>query len=336
MGKFLKVLFCFIVVDFFLFSTKFYFTHGFNTKELMAVVGIALFLSDLYRQKTFAITNEFMGLLLYSGLISLMAVFSSTFHNTQEQAYTTYFMSMLVWLSSSYVVIRCIKAVHGKISIELLASYIVVVSVTQGLIAVIADNYAPLDTFILRMVPGLRWSKLVNRLYGLGDTATLDTGGIRFAIASLLCAHNIKSLVSKDNTKLIPLYVLAFLLLLFTGNMIARTSLVGSAIGLGYLLVYISPFKSSITSSTFKAWIWLIIETLAVVILVISLYNTDEKFYNRTRFAFEGFFSLAEEGHWQTGSNDKLSNMIVFPDNTETWLIGDGYFVSPDSDPYYL
>ena len=49
-----------------------------------------------------------------------------------------------------------------------------------------------------------------------------------------------------------------------------------------------------------------------------------------------GFFSLAEEGHWRTGSNDALMSMYVFPDNPETWLIGDGYFIVPGSDPNYM
>lgn len=336
MGKLVKILICLIVVDFYFFSTVFSFTAGYNTKELMAVVGIFLFGADLLRQKKFAITNEFLGLLVFSGMISLIAFFSTAVHNTQEKAYTTYFISMLVWLSASYVVIKCIKGTHRTISIELLAKYIVSIAVIQGLIAVIADNYAPLDNFILRAVPGLSWVKSVDRLYGLGDCTSLDTGGIRFAIASVLCAHNIKSMVQEDRTKGLPLLVLAYLIITVTGNMIARTTLVGSVLGLVYLFIYISPFRSKLSTATFKAWVWVFLEAMAIVIIITSLYNTDQKFYNRTRFAFEGFFSLVEEGHWRTGSNEKLMDMYVFPDNPETWLIGDGYFMIPGSDPAYM
>lgn len=336
MGKFFKVIICFIIVDFFFFSTPLSFTRGYNTKELMAVVGIFLFLGDMYRQKRFAIPNEFLGLLIYSGLISLMALFSAVFHNTQERSYTTYFISMLVWLSAAFVVIKCIKGAHGKVNIEIVANYIIAVAVVQGLIAVIADNYAPLDNFILRSVPGAGYGKTVDRLYGFGQTAAFDTGGIRFAIASILCAHNIKTLVQEERTKSVPLFILAYLIITITGNMVARTTLVGSAIGLAYLLIFISPFHSKLTSSTFKAWVWIIMETLMIVVVVSVLYNSDSKFYNRTRFAFEGFFSLVEEGHWRTGSNDKLASMYVFPDNPETWLIGDGYFVISSEDPNYM
>ena len=55
------------------------------------------------------------------------------------------------------------------------------------------------------------------------------------------------------------------------------------------------------------------------------------------RFAFEGFFSLVEQGEWDVSSNNSLMNMYVFPDNAKTWIIGDGYFDGPsNTDPYYV
>ena len=336
MGKFIKVLICLVVVSFFFFPTPYSFTRGYNTKQLIAVLGIFLYLADLYRQNKFAISNEFLGLIIYSLLISLMAIFSSAFHNTQERAYTNYIISMLVWISAAYVVIKTIKFTHGTVSITLLASYIIAVSCFHGLVAVIADNYPPLDNFIIRTVPGITWVKSEGRLYGLSGMAALDSGGMRFAIASVLCAHNIKTMISENRSGVVPFYILAFLILSVTGNMIARTTIVGTALGLAYLLINISPFKKNLSSSVLKTWIWLIMEILAIVILVVSLYNSDDKFRRRTRFAFEGFFSLVEEGHWRTGSNDVLESMYVFPDNPETWLIGDGYFVIPGSDPNYM
>ena len=336
MLKFIKILICFIVVDFFFFSTKMSFTRGLNTKELMAVVGIILFFADLYRNKEPVITREFLSLLVYSILISLFAIFSAVIHNTQERTYTTYFVSMLVWLSASFVVVKCIQAVHGQLSIELIAKYIVAVSVAQCLIAIIADNYAPLDSFILRVVPGTSWVKSENRLFGFGDTSVLDTGGIRYAIASVLCAFNLINAVRANKTASVPIYFLAFLIIGLIGNMIARTTIVGTIIGLIYLLIFLFPYNFSIVSTSLKAWLWLLLEASLVVTIVASLYITNEKFYQRTRFGFEGFFSLVEEGHWKSSSNEKLKTMYVFPDNPETWLIGDGYFISPYYDKNYL
>ena len=66
-------------------------------------------------------------------------------------------------------------------------------------------------------------------------------------------------------------------------------------------------------------------------------YNASAAFRENVRFAFEGFFSLAEKGTWDVHSNNILKNMYVFPDNIKTWIIGDGYMENPRStDPYYV
>ena len=54
------------------------------------------------------------------------------------------------------------------------------------------------------------------------------------------------------------------------------------------------------------------------------------------RFAFEGFFSLAEKGYWEVDSNEILKNMIVFPETLHTWILGDGYFMNSRYDINYL
>lgn len=65
-------------------------------------------------------------------------------------------------------------------------------------------------------------------------------------------------------------------------------------------------------------------------------------FRSNFRFGFEGFFSLAEKGEWQTHSNDILKKMIVWPNNLKTWIIGDGYLNNPADkslntyDPYFV
>ena len=76
---------------------------------------------------------------------------------------------------------------------------------------------------------------------------------------------------------------------------------------------------------------------IVVIPLCKYLYENSPQFYQLSRFAFEGFFNLAETGEWEIDSNEKLKAMIVFPDNMKTWVIGDGYFENPyHTDPYYI
>ena len=69
----------------------------------------------------------------------------------------------------------------------------------------------------------------------------------------------------------------------------------------------------------------------------VFLYQTDAEVRENFRFAFEGFFSLAETGKWNVHSNEILKDMFVLPDSFKTWVIGDGYMENPyHLDPYYI
>ena len=83
-------------------------------------------------------------------------------------------------------------------------------------------------------------------------------------------------------------------------------------------------------------WKWLVGIIVVALLIIVPLYNTIPTFKANTRFAFEGFFSLAEKGQWEVNSTDILKNMYVFPENLKTWVIGDGYIENPiHTDPYY-
>ena len=134
---------------------------------------------------------------------------------------------------------------------------------------------------------------------------------------------------------LIPWYVFSYMTITVLGNMVARTTIVGSVIGLALVFLYF--FSSShISYSKVKLLGW----SAAILVLVVSffawLYNTNDIMHSNLRFAFEGLFSLVETGRWQVDSNDVLVSMYVFPDNPKTWIIGDGYFSNPRSDPNFL
>ena len=336
MGKTLKYILCFIIVDLFFFSTTFRGMRGINSKEIMAVIGIFLYVTDLRRRGNLGLSKEFIGLVIYSLLISLAAIFSSVYHNTRETVYTTYFMSMLTWLGGAYTAVRAVKAIHGKITLELLSTYIVAVSVTQGILSVVADIYTPLGDFFCRVVPGLDYSRSSGRLFGFGSMTTLDTAGIRYGLAALICCNCIVSAIKEDDTTNIPWYILAFLVITVTGNMVARTTSVGCLVGLAYLLLYLIPFNTGVNQAVLRTWLWIIVLTAGFFLLMTVLYNSDSNFHDRTRFAFEGFFSLIETGHWETGSNNVLKDMYIWPDNAQTWIFGDGYFNNPRNDPNYL
>ena len=334
MKGFFKILFCALIVDFFYFSSPLVFTRGVNTKLILSVFGLATFIIFNIRRKEFRVSREMVLLTVLATGVSLASYLAMTINNTRDNTYLTYVVSMLVWLAAAYMMIRVLHAAHGKVTIEVVANYIIALSVIQCTIAILGNMFESVNLFIKMVYPGTGWLDSVNRMYGIGDTTALDTGGIRYSIACIFCSYMLVKTQGKRDG-LIPWYLFAYMYITVIGNMIARTTTVGSVIALVYILIY--TFSSSkVSYSKIKIMGWMVAVLTLIVTISTWLYNTNDIFHSNLRFAFEGFFSLVETGEWHVGSNDVLMDMYVFPDNPTTWIIGDGYFNNPYADPNFL
>ena len=333
--KLIKAIISGIILDFFFFSTTFSFSGGINTKMALAVVGLVYLGLDFINKRTLSLPKQFIILTFFSLGVSLLAYLSSTINNTQEYAYITYFISMWVWLSGAFGALRLLLSINGRLDLYMIAKFIVWICVIQGLLALLQDIYLPLKNLINTLVPA-NWVEAQGRLYGLGNTACLDTGGIRFGIGSVFCSYIITNLSKKNQEGFVPLYILAFIVITITGNMVARTTLVGSISGLVYMLIGASSFSKNLPVAQLRIWGWFIFLVTVSFIGVSFLYNTNKVIHDNLEFGFEGFFNLVEDGYWHTASNDVLYSMYVFPDNPKTWIIGDGYFIGQSSDPNYM
>lgn len=335
MKKLFKILICAIIVDFFYYSSVFTFTRGVNTKLILGVIGLATFLIKSARAGTMKFSKQMIVLTILAFGVTLASLLAMVYNSTEDNAYATYLISMLVWLSAAYMVIVTLDFSFGTVTIELVADFIIAISVFQCTIAILGDLFVPVNNFIKMLVPGTSWLDSVERMYGIGDTTALDTGGIRYSIACVLCAYMLTKTETRDKDALIPWYLFAYMFITVIGNMIARTTTVGAVIALLYLLLYsFSSIKVSI--SKIKLFGWFLAIFLFIVIIASFLYDTNETFHQNIRFGFEGFFNLIETGEWKTNSNNTLKAMYVFPDNPKTWIVGDGYFNNPSSDPNYL
>lgn len=320
-----------IFTSFFLFPTAFAFLPSVNTKILMALMGIMI---AAYKNSTGGggmVSKHIIELTGYAGMFSLTCLIAVVYNNTSDYAYATYFVSMWVWAMAAYAVCQWIRHVHGEVTFELATRYLVGVCVAQCLIAMQLDRNPGLESFVNSIFfTGSDYFKEGGRLYGIG--CALDPAGVRFSIILVLLSNLIISDKTKSSIKMF-LYMLAFVIIVIYGNMIARTTTVGVFVSLAYLMM--SNFTEKHVDS--RVWKWFLIVILFTIPLMTVQYNTDPTMHKNLRFGFEGFFSLAEKGRWESGSNDALKNMLVWPDNMKTWIIGDGYFDSPrNTNPYYI
>jgi len=318
---------------FFPFHTTF--LPGANTKMLLAATGLAVWGIDLARGRSSCISKDLFVLSLWGIAVSIIGLVSVAYNETSDYTYATYIVSMWVWLGGAYAVARLIRSTHGRLSLPLVGDYLIGVCAAQCLLALAMDQHPPLKDFIDSFLAGEGFmGKVEHRLYGIG--ASLDVAGMKFAAVLLLVARFGLDAARARHTGRTVAYILSFFIIAGIGNMMGRTTTVGALPALAYWLYACVTARAEERPGT-KLFATCFACILAVVLpAAVYVYHTDAAIHGHLRFAFEGFFSLYEQGRWETHSNNILKGMYVLPDNMKTWLIGDGYFDNPNLSAYYI
>lgn len=335
MIKLLKVLITILITSFYYFPVNFTFLPT-NTKNLLAAIGIIFVVFELIRKKEFFIPRQLLILLLISSMVSIMSLVSITYNQTPDTTYVTYIRSAVIWLSGAFSVAYLIRVVHGRIDVPLVVHYLIGACLFQCISAMLIQFVPPFQEFVDSYVEqGQGFLKDIGRIYGIG--ASLDVAGSRFAAVLAAIGFMLVSSPKRVSVGMTLFYTLSFVIITVVGCMIARTTIIGDALGFAWIL-----FSSFILPKTRPAeniagkWIT-VLSTVGILIVVsIALYNASPQFQDLMRFGFEGFFNWVETGTWETDSTSKLQSMVVWPEELKTWIIGDGYFENSRNDPNYL
>lgn len=325
-----------VLTSFYIFPIQFYFMPSVNTKMLMAVLGIMVYIVQSIFQRTTELGRGVIIIGACAFMVTFIGVISVLYNGTSDLSYATYFVSFCVWIAAAYFVVTCIRFVHQKASVDIVCKYLISVAIFQCIMAILIDRIPPLRIALNSVVVGFgsmysagEGLSNAGRLYGIG--AALDVAGTRFcAILSIISIMAVKS-HKLGKIKQQYFYFVLMLLLLVVGSMISRTTGVGMLFVVIYLCVALKGFKS------LQFLLRLILVVVILCLISVLLYNYNEFFHDNLRFAFEGFFNLFETGKWRLDSTEELKEMYKLPESLKTWLIGDGYFEDPyGTDPYYV
>lgn len=325
-----------ILTSFFYFPFYFTFFPVANTKMILAACGLVMLFFNLSKTGKGMISRDFFMLSLLALGVSFASFIAMALNNTPDSAYLSYIVSMWVWVGAAYCVVNVIKAVHGKVTVELVCFYMIAVGVCQCLIAVTIDLVPPVKAFVNSFLAGEGFmGKFEGRLYGIG--CALDVAGGRMAVLLVMIAFLLPRMLEKPRP--VPYLVLllgAFCIIAVIGNMIGRTATVGMVLAMMYMAYTV--FTDRVIKDREKKTVLTNLLVVFVVCAAVSftvLYNVSGAWHKYLRFGFEGFFSLVEKGRWEVTSNEMLKEGLVFPDNLKTWIIGDGYMGAMEDDPYY-
>ena len=320
-----------IVTSFFFFPFEFTFLPGINTKMLLAAMGLVLFVARAAASRSASLDKDFFVLIVFASIVSLSGIISVVYNATTDLSYASYVVSFFVWMGGAYFVVSSIRFLHGKVTPLMVINYLAAICVVQCVIALLISRNPLVKDFVDSFLGGDGFmGKLENRMYGIG--CALDVAGLKFSCVLVAISFVVMNGLCQPKLQT-TIYWIAYLVIAVVGNMIGRTTSVGVVVSLIYILVHciFYGYREFLKSHVLP----LLLLMVVLLPLLIYLYNNSPKTREDLRFGFEGFFSLAETGRWETNSNNRLSDMFVLPDNPKTWIIGDGYFDNPYSDPNF-
>ena len=320
-----------IVTSFFFFPFEFTFLPGINTKMLLAAMGLVLFVARAAASRSASLDRDFFVLIVFASIVSLSGIISVVYNATTDLSYASYVVSFFVWMGGAYFVVSSIRFLHGKVTPLMVINYLAAICVVQCVIALLISRNPWVKDFVDSFLGGDGFmGKAENRMYGIG--CALDVAGLKFSCVLVAISFVVMNGLCQPKLQT-TIYWIAYLVIAVVGNMIGRTTSVGVVVSLIYILVHciFYGYREFLKSHVLP----LLLLMVALLPLLIYLYNNSPKTREDLRFGFEGFFSLAETGRWETNSNNRLSDMFVLPDNPKTWIIGDGYFDNPYSDPNF-
>lgn len=335
MLKYIGILIVGILTSFYFFPFEFAILPGANTKMILAGISLVVLAFQLARGGRAVINRELFTLSILAGLVSLAGLASVTFNETNDYTYATYIISMWVWLGGAYMAVSAMRGLHGRISVALIANYLIGVCVAQCIIALLIDASPAFKDIVNTYIASFDFVQFDQlnegeRLYGIG--ATLDVAGLRFSTVLAMIAYFCMQPKIRANNVSLVAYLASFCIIAIVGNMMARTTTMGVGLAVLYWLYKLLQDKNN------RKFLWWIAGAMVIAVAISTyMYRVSPEFREDIRFAFEGFFSLVEKGEWEVSSNNRLKNMFVFPDNIKTWIIGDGYIENPyNRDPYYI
>lgn len=314
----------------------FYISGGVNPKMLLAVLALIILAIKFAKERNITIERDFIILSIWGIGVSFASIIATTYNNTQDFSYLTYAISMWVWMGGAYALIKIIEWLNGQISVDLVCDCIIAACSMQCVLAFLIDKYPLVENIALMISPGLsgvaKYSE--GRLFSIG--CAFDIAGIRLSCGLVALAFMVYKHLSNSEISICRViwYFFSFAVITVFGNMISRTTMVGCGLFLAYLFIMFL-FNTSNKVANKRLFYSVVLSIAIAVPITMYMYNTDPSFRSYFRFGFEGFFSLAEKGEWDVESNDILWTMYRFPETLKTWIIGDGYMVSAERDPYY-
>ena len=325
----LSVIVCVMVVSMYFFPFGLHFLpETFNTKIGLAVIGLLFMAYSVLRNRELTVNRLLIPSVLLALIFSLFCLLSVDYNGTSDYSYATYIISFATWLSAAFATYWILRYFHGHVPLKRIIFYLALVCVMQCVLALLIENVSSFKTFVdtyisQSTIADEAFLTKVDRLYGIG--AALDPAGTRFSIVLLIIGG---MLAKEDNLERreVFFYWAAFIFISVIGNIISRTTIIGTGLGLLLYVLDSRLLKAEIVKDVLIRFGILLLLLLVGSAIAIYFYQNSPAMRESLRYGFEGFFNWVEKGEWKTSSTDLLLNAWKWPTDLQGWVIGYGLF----------
>lgn len=311
-----------------------------SSRKVMAIFGIFFVITRISNKLyngNLLIKKELIYIVLSLLLIASLSFITVLYNGTTELQFVSYVISNTIIFVSAYFVIKVINGSGIYVSSEYLIKLIIYSIALQCLISILMHFIPSLKDIILSITAfDDTQLETIDRLEAervIGFGLTFFWAGAYCGMGLILIAYLIK--YSYIQSKQIFWFVLLYAFIFVIGMMMARTTIIGASLS---LLLFLFPHKQNAFSYRSVKFIGLLVifPVLFISTLYLAFPNLFSKIDYLIQFAFEMFINLKNKGELQTDSTDVLKNMFILPDNLKTWIIGDGYWMNPVGEGYYM
>lgn len=314
-----------VVLFLYIYNISFIFLPSIiSTRIIIGFLGLVYFSFKRYSN----ISKSSYILILSILFILVPTIITSVINNHFDNRFVGYVFQNILYLFGAFYIVR-----FFKIKMRLLLKYILFLVCFHNLLTVIMFLVPAFGDFIT----SLQWlnenevvsnvAEFRSRFIGIG-WGNFFFGGVICSVALII---NIHILFSAKGILKTLFYILSYIFIAITGMYIARITLVGISLSIVYLLYFFY-------RNNFKLFIKALVYILLLNIIIISyLYTNWYTLKSNSAFvhSFELLINFIENGRFSTSSTEEVQDMMIFPDDFKTLVIGDGKF-NIENGLYYM
>lgn len=316
-----------------------------SSRTVFGAIGATLLLTKLYQKllnRVLFISNQTALILVTLFFISFVASISVGINNTNDLEFVSYSVSMIVGICGAYFYYRIVKKLKVQTDEFAILSLIVYTVALQSIISLLMFLIPRFNDLIFSIIylDELKAMKVTNlegtRIIGFGRS--FFGSGIYSGMGLILISYLVR--YYKLNKQYLLFFALLYILIFSIGMLMARTTVVGFLMS---LLMLFSPnifTRHLLLSNITKKTKFILYTLLTPILLSLFIYLFIPDIFSKIKpildWAFELFINFFTSGTLETRSSNATLEMLFFPDNLKTWLIGDGLWTVPGSYSYYM